>query len=152
MNPEEQKPKNPVGRPRKAERDRGISIFLTQSHKARLRRLAGQIYKEQVAAGKTPVGINVFRSAALRSLMDQDWPVLEQTSERRQHQETDNVINVYMTREYLAKLDGFVERVKEETGKDYNRGMAVRDLIDLHLSNEVLTVDLEQPSSATIAL
>ena len=133
MNPEEQKPKNPVGRPRKAERDRGISIFLNQSGFRRIRAQAVALREREIAAGKRPVGINAFHSAALRSVIDLGWPDVSVTSSRGDHLETNITVNFYMSRVYLERMDAFVKRVKEEAGKDYNRSIAVRDLIDLHL-------------------
>jgi len=121
-----------VGRPPKAERDRGISIFLNQSGFRRIRAHAARLRDQKLAAGSRPVGINAFHSAALRDLIEWGWPDAEETSNKGHHPETNLVVNFYMSRAYLAMLDDFVQAIKD-TGKNYNRSTAVRDLIDLHL-------------------
>ncbi len=123
------------GRPRKAERDHGKAIFLTQSHNNRITDLAARLQRKLIASGVPQVGIDRKRSAALRSLIDRGWPEVSQTSNRGDHSESNVVINFYMPRAYLEMLDGFVEQIKE-TGKQYNRSMAVRDIIDLYLRED----------------
>lgn len=128
-------PLKKVGRPSKPERDRGISIFLDQSRMGRIEALAEEIRARETAAKGNPVGSNAFHSAALRALMDRGWPDPAATSAKGEHQKTNVVVNYYMDRHYLGIMDAFVAQVAA-TGKLYNRSIAVRDLIDLHLPSE----------------
>ena len=119
----------PSHRPFKAERDHGITIFLDAG---RLALLTGHADRLEAATASGWRGR--FRSAALRDLIERGFPPPERASGIQAHADCSAKINVYMAAACLDALDSHVARVAAATGKGYNRSVAVRDLIDRHLS------------------